>query len=115
MDLERVKALFSDKGFVDQIIGAKDISEVNVILRDNGIEISEDETKAFLKSLADYLDGSNDDELSEADLDGVSGGVVIETAVLAAAAKIAGVSLASFLATYLVTKSVSKALHKFGC
>lgn len=110
---EIIKEIFADKTFIDQLIESENIEDAHRLMANKGITYTLEETKIFMESLAKELDSP--EEFSEEDLEAVAGGVVVTTAVLVAAAKVAGVSLASFLAAYYATKSVSKALHRFGC
>ncbi len=111
---EKVEKLFNDEAFVKDLFSSETLVEMQEKLNANGLELSLDETKTFMEEIAKVVEGKND-ELSEEDLDDVSGGFAVTTAILIAAAKIAGVGLASFLAAYLVTRSISKALHSLGC
>ena len=55
--------------FVEKVKGAKSLEELKTLAKDNGVELTEEEAKELFDSLSGAL--------SDEDLDGVSGGVML--------------------------------------
>ena len=75
-EVEKVKGIIYDKGFVSKLLSLKDIEEVKRLFSDHGMEIDH----STLKYLGEYLKNtmksvSKTGRLNDNELDSVSGGV----------------------------------------
>ena len=86
MDEKLLKELFSDEAFVASILELETAEDVQAALKKKGVELSLDEITAIQKALVNSSEEASA-ELSDDDLENVSGGSV--TAIIGAA--VAGV------------------------
>jgi hypothetical protein len=74
MDEQKIKELFADEAYVSSLLALDTAEEVQASLAEKGLDISTTEITRILNSLQNYSE--SDRELSEADLETVSGGLV---------------------------------------
>ena len=76
MDEKKIAALLEDEKFVSKIAGCGSIEEVRDAFGAAGCDITAEQAKGFVESL-DKLCGEQADELSEENLEDVSGGFLM--------------------------------------
>jgi hypothetical protein len=80
MNEEQIKEIFSDKTYVQTLFELDTAEEVQASLAEKGIELSTTEITTLLDSLQKYAEA--DGELSEDDLETVTGGLIGTICVL---------------------------------
>ena len=97
MNEQKIKNVFADEEFVVSIMNMETAEEVQAALAEKEIEISVEEIEAIREKLI-----SKDGELSEEDLEDVSGGVVITATVTGILCAIfGGISAAAGTGTFV--------------
>lgn len=86
-DDAKIKKVFSDKKFVESLLEMSSAKDVQAALAEKGVKLSEKE----IIDVKNQLAKGNGKELSQDQLDGVAGGVVISGTVLAVVACVSGV------------------------
>lgn len=95
---EKIQEVFSDEKFVESLLQMEEPEMVQNALKEKGIELTVEE----LEQIRERLENGAEGELSEDDLDQVSGGIAITTIVGA----IAGIiSMTSAAVSFVHTKS----------
>jgi hypothetical protein len=74
MGEQEIKDLFSDEAYVSSLLALDTAEEVQASLAEKGLDLSEAEITTLLESIQKYSE--SDGELSEADLENVSGGLL---------------------------------------
>jgi hypothetical protein len=74
MSEAEIKELFSDEAYTSSLLALDTAEEVQASLAERGLELSTTEITKILDSIRNYSE--SDRELSEADLENVSGGLV---------------------------------------
>ena len=110
MDITKIKEVFADKAFVADLLATEDAIDVQKKLAAKGIDLTNDEVVLLGMELTKYASGEkrlpeNYDELSDAELTGVSGGVIQGFAL-------AGIMAAAAAATGLVIGFGGSAINK---
>ncbi len=80
MEEEKIRELFSDETFVSSLLELETPEEVQKALAEKGVDLTIDEICTVQKSLM-----QSDGELSEEDLENVSGGSIIATLIIVVA------------------------------
>ena len=81
MDTNKIKEIFSDKSFVEELAGLQDNAAVNTALKAKGLDLTEKEITAIRNLLSNIKAGkltaeeAESCELSDDMLDDVSGGL----------------------------------------
>ena len=81
MDTNKIKEIFSDKSFVEELAGLQDNAAVNTALKAKGLDLTEKEITAIRNLLSNIKAGkltaeeAESGELSDEMLDDVSGGL----------------------------------------
>ncbi len=78
-NINKIKDLMGDKDFVAAIAAMEDPEDVQSSFADKGVDF----TLEQINQIAEMVIGGNEDELSEAALEGVSGGLLAEIAIVA--------------------------------
>lgn len=78
-NINKIKDLMGDKDFVAAIAAMEDPEDVQSAFADKGVDF----TLEQINQIAEMVIGGNEDELSEAALEGVSGGLLAEIAIVA--------------------------------
>ena len=85
MDQEKIKEVLQDKDFVNQLVAMDKPEDVQAALDERGVELTLDEIKQIGETIRKVQSGeisqeqaqkAADGELSEDELEGVSGGIV---------------------------------------
>lgn len=77
MDEMKIKEVFSDETFVKQLLEQEEPEQVQALLAEKKIEVSIKEIEIIRNLIIKHCNGElNMEELSEADLEAVSGGAV---------------------------------------
>ena len=76
--IDRVKELLSDDSFLDMLAETQSVDELTQLFHNNGAELTTAQVEAFLSSFAE---NSTANELTEVELDSVSGGVSVISVV----------------------------------
>ena len=77
MNEERIKEVFSDEAFVKQLFEQESPEQVQELLLDKEIDLSVDEIKKLRELIEKHISGElNLEELSDEELESVSGGIV---------------------------------------
>lgn len=97
----RMKILFEDEGFISKFSEIEDYSELKKLFIDNGVEISDEDLIKILESTLISIENKNSAELSEEQMDDVSGGFVEWIVLGGFAAAVGGV------ATYKLRKLIN--------
>jgi hypothetical protein len=87
MSEQEIKELFSDKAYVSSLLALDTAEEVQASLAEKGIELSTTEISTLLDSLQKYSE--SDEELSEAALETVTGGLLISLLLVLLGAAVA--------------------------
>jgi hypothetical protein len=74
MSEAEVKELFSDEAYVSSLLALETAEEVQASLAEKGVDLSTTEITKILDSIRNYSE--SDEELSESDLENVTGGLV---------------------------------------
>ena len=110
MNLEHMKAVFADEGFVKSLFELETVAQVQGVLQEKGVELTEEEILAVRTLLAKVESGEisreqlESGELSETALEQVAGGMstvtlvtlVISYAVAAAGSTAGGIGLYNY-------------------
>lgn len=72
---EKINELFQDKAFVEKLLSLENDTDVQALMKENGVELSLQEINSIKKAVESRI--GNDEELSEDDLENVAGGVDI--------------------------------------
>ena len=91
---ESVKKLLEDTEFVKEVINTQDAKEAIVVFKSRGVSITLDELSAVYDLIDKILSFGENGKLDESDLENISGGVVLSTAVICAIAALGGTDLA---------------------
>ena len=76
MNEQRIKEIFSDEMFVKNLLSMETAEDVQAALKEKGLELSVQDIHKIRDTL---MSVSSIDELSEADLEEVAGGIAIST------------------------------------
>lgn len=79
MEMNKFEALANDKEFIAQLAAMESVEEITAAINARGVEITVDQMK---ESLDIFLARKDSAELSEDDLDNVSGGISIGAAIV---------------------------------
>ncbi|MBR3631192.1 MAG: class IIb bacteriocin, lactobin A/cerein 7B family [Mogibacterium sp.] len=80
---QNLESVFQDEAFLKQVLEASDVTDVQKMLEDRGVEMTTDQITAFGEILSKYeageitqeqLEKIGSDELSDDDLENVAGG-----------------------------------------
>ena len=75
MNVERIKEVFSDKAFVEELISIHEPEKIQALLESKDIEMSIAEIEKFKEAVIKKLENPDADlELSDEDLEDVAGG-----------------------------------------
>jgi hypothetical protein len=74
MSEQEIRELFSDEAYVSSLLALETAEEVQASLAEKGIDLSEAEITKLLETIQNYVQSG--EELSEADLEAVTGGVI---------------------------------------
>jgi NH3-dependent NAD+ synthetase len=74
MSEQEIRDLFKDEAYVSSLLALDTAEEVQASLAEKGVDISTTEITKILDSIRNYSE--SDEELSEADLENVTGGLV---------------------------------------
>lgn len=88
----KLKALFEDKEFGAKFREIEDFAEMKKLFADNGVEISDEDLKKGLEIVLKNAENQNTDELTEEQMEEVSGGFVGWIIFGGACAVVSGVS-----------------------
>ena len=102
MNEERIKEIFNDEEFVKELLSLDAAEEIQALLKTKGIELDLDQiekAKAFIAKKLALVEAG--DELSDDDLDEVSGGFAITTLGVVSAL----ISAAGVAASMVITKT----------
>jgi len=84
MNEERIKEIFSDKEFVTELISLETPTDIQALLKTKGIDLDIDQIEKAKALVAKKLAlAEAGEELSDDDLDEVSGGIAVLTVVSA--------------------------------
>lgn len=76
-NIERIKEVFSDEAFIAQVFELETPEEVQELLRDKNIDLTVEDIVDAKEYIEKHLNGELDiEELTDKDLEDVSGGVV---------------------------------------
>lgn len=78
--MNQIQAVMNDAAFVERIVSIEDPVEVQKAFAEKGISFSLEEINMIAEMV---INGSNGEEMTEAELEGVSGGVLAEIAIVA--------------------------------
>jgi hypothetical protein len=87
MSEQEIKDIFSDEAYVSSLLALDTAEEVQASLAEKGLDLSTAEITTLLDSMQKYAE--SDEELSEADLETVSGGLLISLILVLVGAAIA--------------------------
>lgn len=88
MDQEKILAAVEDQAFLEKIIAMDSVEDVQAAFKkDKGIDITVEDLEAIQKVVEEKMEG----ELSEDDLENVSGGIAISAAIAIGTAVVGGI------------------------
>ncbi|MBQ9480084.1 MAG: hypothetical protein IJU71_11100, partial [Selenomonadaceae bacterium] len=73
MDKEKITALMQDEAFVKELVGQEDVEDVRKLFASKGVELTVEQIDEIRKGVAARV-GDGDEELSDDQLENVSGG-----------------------------------------
>lgn len=83
--MEKLNELFADAAFAEQVRTLDTAEELQALLAEKGIELTQEEFEAMLEA-CEKLMGQADGELTDEQMEDVSGGVTAEAILLCAVA-----------------------------
>ena len=113
-DYAKITELFQQEAFQAEANNCKTMEDFYNLFVSNGVEITEDETIELISKIAEEKQKADDGEISEADLDNVSGGLA-GLAAVAACVGIGVLCVGAAAATAYVAYQGLRWAHKHKC
>ncbi len=96
-----IKEVFSDKAFVETLLGMETAEEVQAALKEKKLELSIEDIEKIQKSLT----AQENSELSEEEMESVAGGFAITAGVVSAIAGVIGATAGTGSFIHNITRS----------